>query len=91
MKPEHNKSFVEAVALPLQPTAKAFAEPSREAARPMAASPKPTLYIAVFSIWLLALFWFQPRLLMLLDMAYNWPSTIALWLFIGFIDFAWLY
>lgn len=57
----------------------------------MAVSPKPTLYLTVFGTWLAAVVWFQPRLLMLLDMAYNWASELALWLFIGFIDFAWLY
>lgn len=60
-------------------------------ARPMAAAPRPTLYLTVFGAWMLALVWFQPRLLMLLDMAYNQASALALWLFIGFIDFAWLY
>ncbi|TNE57780.1 MAG: glycosyltransferase [Bacteroidetes bacterium] len=59
--------------------------------RQMAAAPKPTLYLVVFSVWIAALVWFQPRLLLLLDMAYNLPSQIALWLFVGFIDFAWLY
>ncbi|MFN0033825.1 MAG: glycosyltransferase family 2 protein [Saprospiraceae bacterium] len=49
------------------------------------------MYITIFAVWLAAVIWFQPRLLMLLDMAYNWPSRIALWTFIGFIDFAWLY
>lgn len=59
--------------------------------RPMAAAPSPVMYIAIFSFWIASLIWFQPRLLMLLDMAYNIPSRITLWLFIGFIDFAWLY
>lgn len=61
------------------------------ASQPMAAPPSPLLYIAIFSCWIASLIWFQPRLLVLLDMAYNLPSRIALWLFIGFIDFAWLY
>lgn len=49
------------------------------------------MYIAIFSFWIASLIWFQPRLLLLLDMAYNLPSRLTLWLFIGFIDFAWLY
>ncbi len=57
----------------------------------MASSPKPTLYLVVFALWIAALLWFQPRLLLLMDMAYHLPSRVALWLFIGFIDFAWLY
>ncbi|MCC7244799.1 MAG: glycosyltransferase [Saprospiraceae bacterium] len=59
--------------------------------RPMALSPNPAMYITIFSAWIFALLWFQPRLLMLLDMAYDIPSRITLWLFIIFIDFAWLY
>lgn len=54
-------------------------------------SPSPALYVLLFSSWLLSVIWFQPRLLMLLDMAYNWPSWVALVAFIGFINFAWLY
>lgn len=57
----------------------------------MAKAPSPIMYLTIFAVWLAAVIWFQPRLLMLLDMAYNWPSRIALWTFIGFIDFAWLY
>ncbi len=57
----------------------------------MAAPPNPIMYIAIFATWIASLLWFQPRLLLLLDMAYNLPSRIALWTFIVFIDFAWLY
>lgn len=77
--------------LPLHPVAVLNDHKFHSQARPMAVSPKPTLYLTVFGAWLLALVWFQPRLLLLLDMAYNWASELALWLFIGFIDFAWLY
>jgi cellulose synthase/poly-beta-1,6-N-acetylglucosamine synthase-like glycosyltransferase len=59
--------------------------------QPMAAAPSPIMYLTIFAFWVASLIWFQPRLLMLLDMAYSVPSAIALWLFIGFIDFAWLY
>jgi cellulose synthase/poly-beta-1,6-N-acetylglucosamine synthase-like glycosyltransferase len=57
----------------------------------MAAPPSPVMYLTIFAAWIASLIWFQPRLLMLLDMAYDLPSSIALWTFIGFIDFAWLY
>lgn len=53
--------------------------------------PKPTLYLVIFHAWLATIIWFQPRLLLLLDMAYNPGSRLALWVFILFIDFAWLY
>lgn len=59
--------------------------------RLMAAPPSPVMYLTIFSAWIASLIWFQPRLLLLLDMAYDLPSRIALWTFIGFIDFAWLY
>ena len=71
----------------LRPTAQATTKP----ADLMAPSPSPVMYLVIFGAWLASLIWFQPRLLMLLDMAYNLPSRIALWTFIGFIDFAWLY
>ena len=61
------------------------------ATRQMAAAPRPTLYLFVFAVWMAAVVWFQPRLLLLLDMAYNTPSWVALCLFVGFINFAWLY
>ncbi|MBK7935930.1 MAG: glycosyltransferase [Lewinellaceae bacterium] len=80
-----------AMSLPIetvvQPPVKAAAKPERL----MAASPSPVMYLTIFTAWIASLVWFQPRLLMLLDMAYNTPSRIAIWTFIGFIDFAWLY
>ena len=57
----------------------------------MAPSPSPVMYLSIFGAWLASLIWFQPRLLLLLDMAYDLPSRIALWTFVVFIDFAWLY
>ncbi|KAA3624094.1 MAG: glycosyltransferase [Bacteroidetes bacterium] len=54
-------------------------------------NPKPYLYISVFAAWIGSIFWFQPRLLQLLEMSYNWASWTALMVFILFIDFAWLY
>ncbi|GAB4497484.1 MAG: hypothetical protein OHK0019_31200 [Saprospiraceae bacterium] len=59
--------------------------------RLMAVPPNPVMYLTIFTAWVASLVWFQPRLLLLLDMAYDLPSRIALWAFIGFIDFAWLY
>lgn len=54
-------------------------------------APRPWMYVFIFTMWIASLAWFQPRLLTLMDMAYNTPSWIALALFIAFIDFAWLY
>ncbi len=69
-------------------------QPAKAAAKPerlMAAPPSPLMYLTIFTAWIASLLWFQPRLLLLLDMAYDIPSRIAIWIFIGFIDFAWLY
>ncbi len=93
MKFNHTGSHPQAniFALPTPPAATIHPAKKSVPARPMAAPPSPVLYLTIFTCWIAALIWFQPRLLLLLDMAYNVPSTIALWLFIGFIDFAWLY
>jgi cellulose synthase/poly-beta-1,6-N-acetylglucosamine synthase-like glycosyltransferase len=53
--------------------------------------PKATLYIFVFTSWLLCLLWFEPRLLQLLSIAANFGGWVALALFIVFINIAWLY
>lgn len=53
--------------------------------------PRPGLYLTILITWVIALIWFHPRLLMLLGMAYDTSSWIALVFFIGFIEFAWLY
>jgi len=53
--------------------------------------PKPYLYLFIFGSWLATLFWFHPRLVQLLDMAYNPVSWLALGFFIAFVEFAWLY
>ena len=55
------------------------------------AAPKSTLYLLVFATWIASILWFEPRLFMLMDMAYSVPSWMALALFIVFINFAWLY
>jgi cellulose synthase/poly-beta-1,6-N-acetylglucosamine synthase-like glycosyltransferase/uncharacterized membrane protein (UPF0136 family) len=89
MSSKNTVQFTAAPALPLpSKTAKKSAEKTE---RTMAAPPNPIMYIAIFATWIASLLWFQPRLLLLLDMAYNLPSRIALWTFIVFIDFAWLY
>jgi cellulose synthase/poly-beta-1,6-N-acetylglucosamine synthase-like glycosyltransferase len=54
-------------------------------------NPKATLYIFVFTSWLLCLVWFEPRLLQLLSIATNISGWLALLLFIVFINIAWLY
>ena len=54
-------------------------------------APKPTMFISIFSIWILAILWYHPRLWALMEMASTPMSQIALGLFIIFIEFAWLY
>ncbi|MDX1911123.1 MAG: glycosyltransferase [Saprospiraceae bacterium] len=92
----HTPSFSTAPAVAIAASDKDFttvAGPveATNAATNLAKAPNPVMYITIFAVWLAAVVWFQPRLLMLLDMAYSLPSRIALWTFIGFIDFAWLY
>ncbi len=53
--------------------------------------PKPYLYLVILLGWIAALLWFEPRLLALTDMAYSIPSFVALFLFVLFINLAWLY
>lgn len=53
--------------------------------------PSPSLYVTIILVWLGLVVWFQPRLLMLLEMANSLGARIALWAFIIFINFAWLY
>jgi cellulose synthase/poly-beta-1,6-N-acetylglucosamine synthase-like glycosyltransferase len=97
MPTTHTPSFTTTpVAVAITASAKtragiAAATPEPALAATMAPAPSPLMYIIIFAVWLAAVIWFQPRLLMLLDMAYNLPSRLALWAFIGFIDFAWLY
>ena len=87
-------SFVHSTALiqtirPVEKGATAQSGVKNERFTPKA--PSPAMYLFIFGVWLAAIVWFQPRLFQLLDMAYNWPSRIALITFIFFIDFAWLY
>lgn len=57
----------------------------------LSSSPKPYLYLSIFTLWISSLIWFGPRLLSLLDMAYSVPSYAVMVLFILFIGLAWLY
>lgn len=84
-------SALQAMSVPATAIQAKAVKTSLKSDRLMAASPSPAMYLTIFSAWIASLIWFQPRLLMLLDMAYDMPSRIAIWTFIGFIDFAWLY
>jgi cellulose synthase/poly-beta-1,6-N-acetylglucosamine synthase-like glycosyltransferase len=53
--------------------------------------PAPTLYIFVFLSWLCCIIWFEPRLIMLLAVADNFQGLVAIFMFILFINIAWLY
>jgi len=89
MSSKNTIHFTAAPVLPLP--AKITGKTAEKPERLMAAPPSPVMYLTIFTAWIASLIWFQPRLLLLLDMAYDLPSRIALWTFIGFIDFAWLY
>lgn len=54
-------------------------------------APLPYMYMTIFGLWVAALIWFQPRLISVLDIAYDTPSYLVILLFILFIDMAWLY
>ena len=54
-------------------------------------SPKPTMYISIFGVWLCCLLWFHPRLWSLVSLAENYGAYLTLVLFVIFIEFAWLY
>ncbi|MEL0457118.1 glycosyltransferase family 2 protein [Flavobacteriaceae bacterium SZ-1-7] len=54
-------------------------------------APKPYLYLTIIFFWALSLLWFGPRLIGLLDIAYNLPSYVVLIAFVFFIALAWLY
>ncbi|MCB0566389.1 MAG: glycosyltransferase, partial [Phaeodactylibacter sp.] len=77
------------------PISSTLINPYREQAarrKPLyAPAPRPWMYVFIFVMWVASLAWFEPRLLQLMEMAYNLPTWIALALFIAFIDFAWLY
>ena len=52
---------------------------------------KNHLYSFIFGTWALAVLWFGPRLLGLLEIATTWSEYIALLFFVIFLMFAWLY
>lgn len=54
-------------------------------------APKPYLHLAMFGLWGLAVAWFFPKLLGLLDLASSFPEWLAIGFFIVFIQIAWLY
>ncbi|MDP4148851.1 MAG: glycosyltransferase family 2 protein [Bacteroidota bacterium] len=69
-----------------------FAEQEEETYETRKATPpKPHLYLAIFGTWVFCLFWFDPRLFKLLDIAHNWKEDLALGFFIFFVNMAWLY
>lgn len=90
---EHQLQIAEPAALdiPLKKKNRTRDQEQSKGPRQLSKAPSGALYLFIFGSWLLAVCWFQPRLLLLLDMAYDIPSSIALWIFIGFINFAWLY
>ena len=63
-----------ALPLPIKTSGKTAVKPERL----MAAPPSPAMYLTIFGAWIASLVWFQPRLLLLLDMAYDLPSRIDL-------------
>ena len=73
------------------PIVKSYQEKAARRKLLYSTAPRPWMYVFIFGMWFASLAWFEPRLLQLMDMAYNAPSWIALALFIAFIDFAWLY
>ncbi|MEZ4920704.1 MAG: glycosyltransferase family 2 protein [Saprospiraceae bacterium] len=88
---QHSRPFVQATTVQL-PTIQKHFQSSQSINRERGMHrPKPNLYLTVFGTWILALLWFQPRLLLLLNMADTFMESTVIWLFIGFIDFAWLY
>ena len=56
-----------------------------------AAGRKPHLFLTMFILWGLALYWFHPRLVSLLDSAENFGQWFSLGYFVVFVEIAWLY
>ena len=52
---------------------------------------RPHLYSVILVTWALALFWFHPRLVSIVDMAQTPWQRFNLWFFVLFIELAWLY
>ncbi|MFQ5589229.1 MAG: glycosyltransferase, partial [Nitrospiria bacterium] len=54
-------------------------------------SPKPHLFLFIFTCWLMSLAWFHPRLNQLFEMAGSPLQMASLGFFIIFVELAWLY
>lgn len=67
------------------------ASPTRAAARAAAWRPKPHLYLAVLTLWAIAVAWFHPQLATLPALGKTLWAKGALWFFVLFIDIAWAY
>jgi len=61
------------------------------AVRRDAAPPSSAMYLGVFAAWALAVAWFHPRLVSLLDLAGSPLGWGALAFFVAFTEVAWLY
>ncbi len=59
--------------------------------RATSAGARPQLYLAIFTAWVISLFWFHPRLMSLLSLAHGPVAGGALVFFIVFTEIAWLY
>ncbi len=92
---QNNKDRVQvaspALKLPLQRAISLPQIKERAAQGLLSHDPKPWLYVSIFGAWAASLIWFQPRLWGLLEASYSIGSWWALFTFILFIDFAWLY
>ncbi len=53
--------------------------------------PNPAMYISIFGVWIAAVFWFHPRMLMLYDMVDGPLQWMSISFFIVFVELAWLY
>lgn len=53
--------------------------------------PNPSLYLTIFTLWLISLIWFTPRLIGLIEIANGPISLVAVIFFIIFVELAWLY
>lgn len=56
-----------------------------------AANRKPHLFITMFLLWALALVWFHPRLVSIMDAADTTGEWLSLGYFVVFVEIAWLY
>ena len=54
-------------------------------------NPKPTIYLFIFTTWILTLIWFHPRMIKLMSIATTTFEWIVLAFFVFFVELAWLY